>query len=65
MDLIADTQKRVELYLELSKMAPTRFGIEVAKSPSLIYRVREGKIGLRAIRQINAYIDAKQQGEAA
>ena len=60
MDLITETQKRVECYLELTKMSPTRFGLTVAKSPSLIKFLREGKIGLRRIRRITEYLDAQQ-----
>ena len=56
-DPVIALQKRVEAYLRKTKMTPTAFGKAALRNPSLVRRIREGKIGLATIRQVSAYLE--------
>jgi hypothetical protein len=59
-------RRRIEHFLKRSRMAPTRFGMEVTRDPQLVFQIRDG----RAVRppmeaKIRAYLDwAEQEPDA-
>ncbi len=56
-DPVVALQRRVETYLRKTKMTPTAFGKAALRNPSLVRRIRDGKIGLATIRQVSAYLE--------
>ena len=50
-------RKRVERYLKQNKITATAFGQAGFKNPSIVSRIRTGKITVATLNRVNAYLD--------
>jgi hypothetical protein len=57
----------MEHFLRRSRMPPTRFGMEVARDPQLVFQLRKGRVVRPPMEaKIRAYLDwAEQELEAS
>ncbi len=54
--------RKIELFIRLNRIPPTRFGREAARDPRLIFDFRRGrKAGRRLTARIEAYMNGAAQ----
>jgi hypothetical protein len=55
--------QRIERYLKRTNTAPTRFGVDAANDPYLVFEMRKGRrVGQQLSARVHAWLDRQGRG---